>query len=146
MFTPHVSRLTYYVLRIAYCALLVACANVSPTDTRPLASTTNQPITITLWHSYTDTPAALVQILVNDFHKTYPHITVRVEAKANDAELLRQGLAAIALNRTPDLVIAEQRVLAELARRGALTPLDTLMNDRQHGLRDDARADFFRAC
>lgn len=143
MFTSHVSRFMSRVLRMAYCILLVACANVSPTNTRALAPTTNQPITLTLWHAYTDTPAALVQSLVNDFHKTYPNVTVRVQAKANDAELLRQGLAAIALNQTPDVVIADTRVLAEFARRGALTPLDPLMNDRQHGLRDDERADFF---
>lgn len=143
MFTSCVARLTHHVLRIAYCLVLVACANGSPTNTRALAPTTHQPVTLTLWHAYTDTPAALVQSLVNDFHKTYPTITVRVEAKANDAELLRQGLAAIALNQMPDVVIADARILAEFARRGALTPLDAWMNDRQHGLRDDERADFF---
>lgn len=123
---------------------LSACATVPPpTSVLPPAPTTHNPITITLWHTQTDAPAALLNTLADDFHKRYPTITVRVEAKAGDGDLLRQGLAAIALNQTPDIVIADNRTLAGFARRGALANLDALLRDDKQGLRDDERADFF---
>ena len=144
MFTHHSSRITVYCLLFTVYCLLVACANVPPpTAERPLAPTTNSPIAITVWHTQTDAPAALLNTLANDFRKAYPTITVRVEPKANEGDLLRQGLAAIALNQTPDVVMADNRTLAEFARRGALVNLDALMGDDKQGLRDDARADFF---
>jgi ABC-type glycerol-3-phosphate transport system substrate-binding protein len=142
-FTPHASRFTFHVSRIACCLWLTACATASPMSTRTLAPTINQPVSLTLWHSYTDASATLLQMLINDFHKTFPTITVRVETKVNETELLKQGLAALALNQTPDMVIADRRILAEFARRGALIPLDNWVNDSQHGLREDERADFF---
>ncbi len=113
-------------------------------QTAPLvAPTINTSITLTLWHAQPDASAALLNALAADFHKAYPTLTVRVEAKANDGDILRQGLAAIALNQTPDVVIADNRTLAEFARRGSLANLDALIGDDKQGLRDDERADFF---
>jgi len=133
----------YCILFILGC-VLAACANVPPpTNAQPPAPTTSNPVAITLWHTQTDASAALLNTLANDFQKAYPAITVRVESKANEGDLLRQGLAAIALNQTPDVVIADARTLAEFARRGALANLDALMNDPMQGLRDEERADFF---
>jgi ABC-type glycerol-3-phosphate transport system substrate-binding protein len=123
---------------------LVACANVPPpSEPRALAPTTLRPIALTLWHAQSEASAALLQTLVNDFHTAYPTITLRVEAKTSDGEMVRQGLAAIALNQSPDLVIADKRTLAEFARRGALANLDVWIADEKHGLREDERADFF---
>lgn len=132
-----------YFLLLTFNFLLVACANTPPTQTRPLAPTTNNPITLTLWHAYSGAPAALLNALANDFNKTYPTITLRLEAKADEGEILRQGLAALALNQMPDVLIADKRTLAEFARRGALTRLDAWLADEKHGLREDERADYF---
>ncbi|MCI0475906.1 MAG: extracellular solute-binding protein, partial [Anaerolineales bacterium] len=144
MITFHVSRFPAYCLLLTASCFLFACANVPPpTDVRPLAPTTNHPIALTLWHAHTGARAALLDASANDFHKAYPTITIRVESKASDGDVLRQGLAAIALNQMPDVVIADNRTLAEFARRGALANLDTLLNDDKQGLRDDERADFF---
>lgn len=133
----------HFVL-LAFNFLLVACANVPPpTSERSLAPTTNHPIALTLWHAHTGARAALLDALANDFHKAYPTITIRVEAKASDGDVLRQGLAAIALNQMPDVVIADNRTLAEFARRGALVSLDVRIADANQGLREDERADFF---
>jgi multiple sugar transport system substrate-binding protein len=160
-FTHHVSRLTFHASRLAshvsrlaphaprlllsvLWLTLVACATTPPpSNTRALALSINNPVTLTLWHAQTGASAALLDALANDFHKAYPMITVRVEAKANDGEILRQGLAAIALNRMPDVIIADKRTLAELARRDALMPLDAWLTDAQQGWRDADRADLF---
>jgi sn-glycerol 3-phosphate transport system substrate-binding protein len=132
-----------FLLFIFYFSL-VACTNPPPpSNERPLEPTTNNPVALTLWHTQTDASAALLNALANDFHKAYPTITVRVEPKASDGDLLRQGLAAMALNQTPDLVIADHRTLAEFAQRGALTNLDAWLSDPKQGLRDDERSDFF---
>jgi ABC-type glycerol-3-phosphate transport system substrate-binding protein len=149
--THHAPRTTYHVPRlIVYCLLftvycfLVTCANVPPpANERSPAPTTNNPIVLTLWHAQPAAHAALLNALANDFHKAYPTLTVRVEPKANEGDILRQGLAAIALNQAPDVVIADNRTLAEFARRGALVNLDALLNDAAQGLRDEERADFF---
>jgi ABC-type glycerol-3-phosphate transport system substrate-binding protein len=133
----------YCLLFTAYC-FLAACANVPPpTNEQPPAPTTNNPIMLTMWHAQPDASTALLNVLANDFHKAYPTLTMRVEPKANEGDILRQGLAAIALNQAPDVVIADNRTLAEFARRGALANLDALLSDAAQGLRDEERADFF---
>ena len=142
--TRRISRLNVLCLLLTAFCFLAACANVPPpTNERPLAPTTNNPIALTLWHAQPDASAALLDALANDFHKAYPTLTVRVEPKANEGDILRQGLAAIALNQAPDAVIADNRTLAEFARRGALANLDALLGDAAQGLRDEERADFF---
>jgi ABC-type glycerol-3-phosphate transport system substrate-binding protein len=143
MIAPHASRFAVHGYLFAVGCLLIACASVPPpVAVRPPAPTTNTPVALTLWHAQPDASAALLNALANDFHKAYPTITVRVESKASDGDVLRQGLAAIALNQAPDLVITDQRTLAEFARRGALTSLDAWMADPRQGLRDEERADF----
>ncbi len=141
MSTFRLSRITSSIVHLACGVWLIACTSSVP-EPRPLTLTPSSPVTLTLWHAYTDTSAALIQTFINDFQAAYPAISVRVEHKASAAEILRQGLAAIALNQPPDVVMAEWRTLAEFARRGALVPLETLMNDPALGLREDARADF----
>lgn len=144
MITRHVSHFSAYYLLLSVGCLLAACVNVPPpTSERSLAPTTNHPLTLTLWHAHAGARAALLDALATDFHKAYPTITIRVESKASDGDVLRQGLAAIALNQMPDVVIADHRTLAEFARRGALANLDAWLNDDKQGLRDDERADFF---
>lgn len=120
-----------------------ACAPVLPlTPKHTAAPPTNRPLTLTLWHAYTDAPAALLNTFAADFHQAYPMLTIRIEAKPSEGDLLRQGLAALALNQAPDVLIADQRTLAEFARARALAPLDAWMSDPQVGLRDDERADW----
>ncbi|MBM3128022.1 MAG: extracellular solute-binding protein [Chloroflexi bacterium] len=144
MSTRHRLRFSVRCLLLTASCFLAACANVPPsTDARAVALTTNIPVTLTLWHAPSDASAALFQTLINDFHQAYPTITIRVEVKASDGDLLRQGLAAIALNQMPDVLIADDRTLAEFARRGALAPLDARLADEKQGLREDERADFF---
>lgn len=113
---------------------LSACASApTTTNTRQFtAPATTGAITLTLWHTQTDIAVKTLDALVADFQKANPNISVRINPQASENDLLRQGLAAIALNQPPDVVLAGERTLAEFERRGALVNLDLLLaeNDR----------------
>ncbi len=127
------------------CLLLAACNAAGEPSRRepPLAPTDHAPITITFWHAYTGNARTLLNALANDFQKTYPWITVRGETKGSDGDLLRQGIAAMALNQLPDLMIASPRTIAEFARKDTLFALDVFLEDNSLGMSSDDRGDFF---
>ncbi len=106
---------------------------------RPSATPTT---TITLWHAQTGAARSLIDALAADYAKANPSITLRVEPKGSEGDLLRQGLAAIALNQPPDLIIANPRTIAEIARHGPVVNLAPLMDDPSTGLRPEERDDF----
>ncbi|MBI5302154.1 MAG: extracellular solute-binding protein [Chloroflexi bacterium] len=113
-----------------------ACNSVTP-----VAAPTNEALTLTFWHAQTGVAAATLDAFADDFHKANPGIVVRGEARPNDGDLLRQGIAAMALNQLPDFIIASDRTVAEFARRDALAPLDGWLNDPRIGLSENERAD-----
>ncbi len=127
-------------LRMLSAATLVALTACNASS--PISAPASAPLTITFWHAQTGTAASTLDALVSDFHKANPSITVRGEVKPNDGDLLRQGIAAMALNQLPDFVIASDRTIAEFARRDALAPLDGWLNDSQLGIGENERADF----
>jgi ABC-type glycerol-3-phosphate transport system substrate-binding protein len=100
-------------------------------------------MTITFWHTQTGAAGALLDALASDFHKAYPSIAVQGEAKKDEGDLLRQGIAGMALNQLPDFIIADKRTIGEFARKDALVALDPLLDDATLGLHDNDRADFF---
>ncbi len=124
---------------------LTACGAPVPVPSTDLSAAASPatPVTLVFWHTQTGASAAHLDALARDFHQAHPTIHVRVEAKASDGDLLRQGLAALALNQPPDLILANRRTIAEFARKNALTSLDAWMNDATLGLSAQDRADFF---
>lgn len=124
--------------------LLAACSGVLPSSspTRIPAGSSRTPVTLSLWHTQTGGARAQLDSLVADFAKSFPWVTIRAEAKANEGDLLRQGIAAIALNQPPDLIIAGTRTIADLARRDALVALDTFVDDATLGVNAQEREDF----
>lgn len=122
---------------------LSACAGAPTAPDTPLpVPPTNTSVTLTFWHTKNDVAATTLTALANDFHKAYPSITVRGEQKSNEGDLLRQGVAAMAMNQTPDFIIADSRTIAEFARKNALVNLDTLTTDAQQGLSEAERNDY----
>ncbi|MBI4786125.1 MAG: extracellular solute-binding protein [Chloroflexi bacterium] len=121
---------------------LTACKLGAPPAATPVPSNSAQsPVTITFWHTQTGASRAQLNAFASDFKKVYPWITVRAEGKSNDGDLLRQGIAALALNQTPDFVIAGPRPIADFARREALVNLDSFLNDPSLGLSAEERGD-----
>jgi ABC-type glycerol-3-phosphate transport system substrate-binding protein len=100
-------------------------------------------VTLTFWHTQPGAARLLLDALANDFHKAYPWITIRGEPKDSDGDLLRQGIAAMALNQPPDFILASPRTIAEFARRGALVALDPFLDDPSVGVYGEDRNDFF---
>ena len=99
-------------------------------------------MTLTFWHTQTGNGPALLSTLAADFHTAYPSITVQSETKKDSGDLLRQGIAALAMNQLPDFVIADRRTIGEFARQNALVALDPLLDDPTLGLNANDRADF----
>ncbi len=120
-----------------------ACASAAlpPGWSRLPAAPTSAPVTLTLWHSQTGAARAELDALASDFGKAYPSIPLRLEPKNDEGDLLKQGLAAIALSQPPDIIIAAPRTLTEFARREALVSLGPLLDDPEVGLGPDQRKD-----
>ncbi len=123
--------------------VLSACAGSPPPRPAPLTPSDLAPVTLTFWHTQTGAAGALIDALADDFHKAYPTITLRGEAKKDEGDLLREGIADMALNQLPDFIIADNRTVGVFARKDALVPLDPLLNDPSLGLSQADRADFF---
>lgn len=140
--TQRIRRLLRPYLCMAF-LLLTACAGNPPATASSISPTDLAPVTLTFWHAQTGSAGALLDALADDFHKAYPSITVRGEAKKDEGDLLRQGIAAMAMNQLPDFVIADNRTIGEFARAGALVSLDPLLDDPSIGLRAEDRSDFF---
>lgn len=136
-------RTTFYPLIAILLVFVSACSGLPSASSTRILTATQQSITLTLWHTQTGSAATTLLALVNDFQTTYPTLTIRVEQKSSEGELLQEGLARIAMNAPPDLVLADLRTLAELARGNALLNLDSWLNDPRTGFSEDERNDFF---
>lgn len=81
--------------------------------------------------------------MVKEFHSTYPDITVEAEAVGTDVDLANKMTAAIAANKTPELVLADRLAIAQFIRQDGLLKLDSFISDPQVGLSEDDKSDFF---
>ncbi len=116
-------------------------AALPPGFSRLPVAPTQSPMTITLWHAQTGPAGALIDAMASDFAQAYPSISLRIEPKNGEGDLLKQGLAAIAMNQAPDLVLASPRTIADFGRRDALAPLRPYLDDAQVGLPGEERKD-----
>ncbi len=139
-------RLPRRLYAFAFAALAIlpsACSGASaprpsPSIAAPPAQTA---VALTLWHTQTGPARTQLDASLNELNVS-ALITVRGVAKASEGDLLREGLAAAALNQPPDLILASPRTIAELARRNALVPLDPFLVDPAVGVSADERLDY----
>lgn len=130
---PSLSAVTIKSFSILALVGLSACAGAPTVNSVQSSLPASTPLqTLTLWHAQTGIAATTLDALILDFQKAHPNIFVHVNAQSNENNLLRQGLAAIALNQTPDLILAGERTLAEFARKGTLVNLDPLISPDEH--------------
>ena len=122
--------------------LLTACANATPSPSALPAAPNDAPITLTVWHAQTGVAETTLNSLFADFHQAYPTITVSAQTRTSEGDLLRQGIAGMAMNQLPDVMIASQRTIVEFAQKEVLVSLDPLASDPALGFSDQARADF----
>ena len=128
---------------IAFLLSLVACTSApAPVpSTLPVASN-DTPVTLTVWHAQTGVAETTLNSLFADFHKAYPTITVNAQNRASEGDLLRQGIAGMAMNQLPDVMIASPRTIVEFAQKDVLVSLDGLVSDPALGFSESERADF----
>ncbi|MCL4396279.1 MAG: extracellular solute-binding protein, partial [Chloroflexi bacterium] len=134
-------RFSPHLLAACSVVLLSACGG-APALSAPVPSTELSRVTITFWHAETGPAASLLDSLTSEFHDQYPAIKVTGEAKKDEGDLLRQGIAGMAMNELPDLAIASKRTIGEFARKGAVVPLDAFFDDPSIGLSAADRGDF----
>ncbi|MGE5262065.1 MAG: extracellular solute-binding protein [Acidobacteriota bacterium] len=141
---PVQCRTLFTTALFALC-LSVGCraATTYPTPAPLPRDALQTPVAITFWHTQIGPARAQLNQFAGDFTKIYPSIKVRGDAKSNDGDLLRQGIAALALDQMPDLIIASPRTIAEFARRNALVNLDPFLEDAALGWKGEDRSDLF---
>lgn len=123
------------------------CSASAPTPTpqaTPGAGSASQTSTLTLWHTFDDERRDTLQALANDFHKTYPNLTINPVYVGSRDDLTKQMTAAIALGTAPDLVLADRRQIQDFAMQDGLQSLDPWMGDSELGLSKQDRADYLR--
>jgi ABC-type glycerol-3-phosphate transport system substrate-binding protein len=130
---------------ISVLALSAACraAPPVPPQPQPVSGTpATGPITLILWHSETGASRSELETLARDFHTAYPNLIVTPQYVGTEDDLTKQVTAAVALGKTPDLVLANGRDIAQFVRQQGLLALDKFRADPSVGLSVDDVADF----
>lgn len=127
---------------LALMLLITACGVAAPPQTATPTDKSRTPVTLTLWHTQSGPSRTQLSTFAADFNKVYPWITVQVEAKPSDGDLIRQAIAVVALNTPPDVILASPRAVANFARTGDLVPLDLFIDDPALGFPSEEQADF----
>jgi ABC-type glycerol-3-phosphate transport system substrate-binding protein len=137
------SRPVLLILLLLFAAGCRAAPPVPPPP-QPLAGTTpTEPLNLILWHSETGAARDELEALARDFHAAYPNLNVTPQYVGDGDALAKQVTAAIALSRTPDLVLANRRAIAQFVRQGGLRALDQFRTDASVGFTADDNADLF---
>jgi sn-glycerol 3-phosphate transport system substrate-binding protein len=91
-------------------------------DAPPLKEETT-PITIQYWHSHPETQLEGMKLMISEFNKKYPYITVEPVYQGSYDELSRKLTAAMAAKEVPAITVSENSLMPNLALNGALMDL-----------------------
>lgn len=137
----------FLVIILCSVFLLFAGCGAAPTpepSQTALPEAASNDSTLTLWHTFDDKRRDALQDLTNEFHKTYPDLTINPVFVGSRDDLTKQMTAALALGNAPDLVLADRRQIAEFAGQDGLLALDSFLDDAQLGLPAQERSDYLR--
>ena len=101
---------------------LAACAPASPTEAPAAGAPAAEPVTISVWHAYTETEEQLFNSAVESFMADNPNITIEVLAVPFD-ELQNKFQTEVAAGGGPTLVTGPQDRMAGYADAGLLKEL-----------------------
>lgn len=150
MHVPYFSFRYPLSLVLLFCGILVVlfgCSSAAPTATpseTPSSAALAETNTLTLWHTIDEEHQKALEQLADEFHKTYPDLTINPVYVGGHDDLSKQMTAAIALGTSPDLVLADRRQIAEFAAQGGLRALEPFMADAELGLSKQDRDDFWQ--
>ncbi|CAG7654650.1 ABC transporter substrate-binding protein [Paenibacillus allorhizosphaerae] len=106
------------------------CSSGSPASSSgsveaPPLKEDNSPITIQYWHSHPETQLEGMKLIIAEFNKKYPNITVEPVYQGSYDELSRKLTAAMAAKDVPAVTVTENSLMPNLAINGALMELGT---------------------
>lgn len=104
----------------------------APVADEPAAETTGEeeiaPVTITYWHTMADAESAQLELVIEEFEKENPGITIEATDYAYD-DFKTALLTSIAGDEAPDTARLDIAWVPEFANEGALMQLDGVMPD-----------------
>ncbi len=125
-------------------AVLAACG---PAGQQPQTAPTvkfEQPISISFWHTQTQSNARALEGMVEKFNTTNPQrITVKAEYQGNYDQLYEKNLAALAAGTPTDVSVAYESQVAEYMRGNACVDFDEYVKHPDLGLSKQSLDDIF---
>lgn len=100
-------------------------------------------VTINFWHVYPGSDGDVMNKLIKDFEKQYPHITVNGQFVGSFGDLGKKVVSALQAGAPPDLTIAYPSDVVNYLPSGKLLPLTKYLNDPKVGLDKTSQADIF---
>jgi sn-glycerol 3-phosphate transport system substrate-binding protein len=135
-----------FALLLSLCIIsVVGCSSGGTTGTTgdkpaaqeaPALQEDKTPITIQYWHSHPDTQLDGMKMMISEFNKKYPYITVEPVFQGAYDELSRKLTAAMAAKAVPALTVSENSLMPNLAINGALTELGPYMKRDKFDVND----------
>lgn len=122
-----------YLLFLCVCVslLLLACKPRSEgvEDTADVTlQRTNQPVTISFWHTFNADETVTLEQALKDFKQAYPHITVALQ-QVPFSDALNKYKTVAQAGQAPDVFRSEIAWTTELASLGYLMSLDAFLDE-----------------
>ncbi len=122
-----------YLLFLCVCVsvLLLACKPRSEgtDDTADVTlQRTNQPVTISFWHTFNADETVTLEQALKDFKQAYPHITVALQ-QVPFSDALNKYKTVAQAGQAPDVFRSEIAWTTELASLGYLMSLDAFLDE-----------------
>lgn len=96
---------------------------------------------VTVWHPWGGTTTPRIERVMAAYERAHPNIKLRILFTPNDLSNNQKFFTSVAAGKPPDVIFVDGPQVAEWAERGALQPLDPMM--QAAGVRED---DFFPPC
>lgn len=122
-----------YLLFLCVCVslLLLACnpRSEGADDTADVTlQRTNQPVTISFWHTFNADETVTLEQALKDFKQAYPHITVALQ-QVPFSDALNKYKTVAQAGQAPDVFRSEIAWTTELASLGYLMSLDAFLDE-----------------
>jgi sn-glycerol 3-phosphate transport system substrate-binding protein len=115
-------------------ATVQGTAAVTPEGGAPTPS--GEPVSITLWHGLTASPAEALTRLTDEFNASQDRITVSLEYQGATGDLLNKVLASLGSGGLPALALLEDIATQIMADSGAVVPVQDFIDAEGYDLSD----------
>lgn len=128
-------------MRAGRAALAVLAALALPACGRTVAPPADA-LTVTLWHTQTQEMDKALAAAAASFERASPGVRVERVYGGNYTQVYQKVLSSLGGGSLPDMAVAYESMAADYFERGALRPLDDLLDDPTDGIPAADRGDF----